>query len=70
MLVEGVKVKFMRIDGAKLDPGDSYESEWCGGGGGNGELIGGDGSPVVGIYGRNADALDKVGLIQRDDSSP
>src|SRR5205814_1409307 len=33
-VVDGFKVVFMRIDGARLDPKDRYESAWLGGSGG------------------------------------
>jgi hypothetical protein len=53
LTVDGLAVKFMRVKGGKLDPGDSYESDWIGGPGGWGpELLAGDGTPVVGIIGK------------------
>jgi hypothetical protein len=50
--IDAIKVTFMAIDGQKLNPIDSYDSDWIGGKGGNERSIGGDGTPVIGIYGR------------------
>jgi predicted Zn finger-like uncharacterized protein len=56
LLVDGLSVTFMKVKGMKLDPTDSYESEWVGGMGGGGPTkLGGDGSPVVGIVGHERD---------------
>jgi hypothetical protein len=50
--------KFMRILDGKLDPTDSYDSEMVGGsGGGPPRIVGGDGTPIIGLIGReNTDA--------------
>jgi hypothetical protein len=63
LTVDGMSVTFMKvIAGGRLDPQDSYESDWIGGmGGGGPERLGGDGSPVIGIIGR-ANAKDMTGL--------
>ncbi len=46
---EGFSIIFMKIVDGKLDPRDSYESEWMGGMGGDPKAtLGGDGRPVVG----------------------
>ncbi len=66
-IVAGFKVQFMRIRGNKLDPKDSYESEWQGGEWGSQKAsIGGDGKPVIGCYGRNSDAIVVIGLLQAE----
>jgi S1-C subfamily serine protease len=64
LTVDGMSVTFMKIVGNKLDPKDSYESEWLGGKGGGGpEKLGGDGSAVIGIVGRaNAQTKAATGL--------
>jgi hypothetical protein len=74
--MDGFKLIFMRIDGARLDPNDRYESSWLGGRGGGGEVsLRGDGSPVIGIHGTVVrvpvgaplhDALGSLGLVQLD----
>ena len=51
---DGMSVTFMKVADGKLDPKDSYESEWVG----TDEekkptKIGGDGTPVVGIVGKS-----------------
>ena len=66
-LLDGFKVIFMRMDGAKLNSKDSYESEWQGSTFGGEEIaLGGDGRPVVGIHGRSGLVLDSLGLVQLD----
>jgi hypothetical protein len=65
VLVDGFKVIFMRTKEGSLDPHDFYESEWIGGpGGDDARRLGGDGKPVIGIYGRSGDDLNRLGLIQ------
>jgi predicted Zn finger-like uncharacterized protein len=62
LLVDGLSVTFMKVKGTKLDPTDSYDSDWIGGTGGNGPTkLGGDGSAVVGIVGRENEK-DATGL--------
>ena len=62
--VDQMKIIFMRIAGRGLVAGDSYESPWIGGTGGGAEVkLAGDGSPVVGVYGRRGNDLDALGLI-------
>ena len=63
--VDGFKVIFMRVGRTSLDRRHSYESDWIGGqGGGEEKKLGGDGRPVVGIYGKCGDDLNSLGLIQ------
>jgi hypothetical protein len=63
--VDGFKVIFMRIGKQSLDTTTSYESDWVGGQGGNPEkVLGGDGEPVIGIYGISGSDLNRLGLIQ------
>jgi hypothetical protein len=63
--VDAFKVIFMRIGGTSLDARHSYESDWIGGsGGGEEKRLGGDGQPVVGIFGKCGDELNSLGLIQ------
>jgi len=62
--VDGMSIKFMKVIEGKLDPKDSYESDWLGGkGGGNPVKIGGDGTLVKGLIGRaNPGSKDVTGL--------
>ena len=61
--VDGFRVIFMKIASERLDPKDSYESEWVGGRGGGPETrLVSDGRPFSGIYGREGDDLDALGL--------
>ena len=55
----------MRIDAqGRLDPKDSYQSEWLGTPSGKPtQTLSGNGSKVIGIHGRKAAVLDAVGLI-------
>jgi pimeloyl-ACP methyl ester carboxylesterase len=63
--VNAVRVVFMRIDAqGRLDPKDSYKSDWIGAASGRPtQTLGGDGSKVIGIYGRRTAVLDAVGLL-------
>lgn len=66
--VDAVALVFMRLtpDG-RLDPGDSYTSEWIGTPTGSDPRTLGDGSAkVIGIAGRGAAVLDAVGLVLED----
>jgi hypothetical protein len=52
--INGLSVTFMKINGATLDSGRSYTSEWVGDRTGGGEnTISGDGAPAVGLFGSN-----------------
>ncbi len=65
LFIDAIKVTFMAIDGQKLNPADSYESDWIGGQGGGLRSIG-DATPVIGIYGKvNArdNVINALGLI-------
>ncbi|HEV3144015.1 MAG TPA: S1C family serine protease, partial [Gemmataceae bacterium] len=55
-LVNGLSLTFMRAQDGKLDPGDSYESDWIGDiTGGSDKPRQGDGAPVIGIAGDTSD---------------
>jgi Trypsin-like peptidase domain len=62
---DGMSITFMKVVDGKLDPKDSYESEWIG----TDEKkipskIGGDGTPVIGIVGRSNDKdMTGMGLL-------
>ncbi len=58
------KLVFMRISGARLAAPDRYESDWIGHRGGGEELtLGGDGTPVLGLFGSAGDEIDGAGLL-------
>jgi hypothetical protein len=67
LTVNGLSITYMRIAGDKLDPKDSYESEWVGIAGRRPDAkLGGTGSPIVGVVGKaNAQTkyLTGLGLI-------
>lgn len=68
--VHAVQIVFMRLkaDG-RLDSSDSYTSPWLGSPTGKPvKTIGGNGTPVVGIVGRQGAVLDAIGLILRSES--
>jgi S1-C subfamily serine protease len=72
LTMDGFSVTFMRITGAALDPADSYQSEWIGGKGGGGEtLLGGGGTPIIGIVGKsnNRDCTG-IGLLLKQNGGP
>jgi hypothetical protein len=59
--VDGMSVTFMEIQGGRLGPDRSYDSEWLGGmGGGEKTKLAGSGAPVVGIFGKVADGPDST----------
>lgn len=66
LLVDGFRVVFMKVDGDRLDPDDSYNSPWLGdeNGGGPGEVMS-QGDLVVGLQGRAGDAIFALGLTAR-----
>jgi len=58
------KLVFMRISGSRLIPTDRYESGWVGSRGGGDEVkLGGDGTPVLGLFGRAGGEIDGAGLL-------
>lgn len=63
--VRAIQVVFYRVsDDGKLDPADSYTSEWIGHPAGKPvKAIDGRGAKVIGIQGRRAAILDAVGLV-------
>jgi hypothetical protein len=63
-LVDSIKVNFMRIAGPKLTANDSYQGEWIGAAGSSAILLGGDGTPVVGLIGKaSPNELTGLGLV-------
>jgi S1-C subfamily serine protease len=70
--VDGLSITYMKLADGKLDPKDSYESEWVGGGGDKQSVkIGGDGTLVVGVLGRtNGRDVTGLGLIYSDTNKP
>jgi hypothetical protein len=66
--VDAVQLVFMRIgDDGRLDPSDSYTSEWLGfhSGGKPSVTLGGTGAIVLGVCGRGAAVVDALGLTIR-----
>jgi hypothetical protein len=65
--VDGMSVTFMEVREQGLNPAKAYESDWYGGLGGEAKtLLAGSGAPVVGIFGRTADApstFNGLGLV-------
>jgi len=67
--VHGIKLVYMRIAGASLDPRDAYESEWLGERAPGDVKLGGDGNYVLGVFGGAADDVDRMGIVQLDRSA-
>jgi V8-like Glu-specific endopeptidase len=62
--IDGISVTFMRVADGKLDPSDSYQSDYFGNTAGNRTILGGDGTPVIGICGRsNQSDCSGIGLL-------
>ena len=64
----GLSVTFMKLKDGKLDPTDTYESDWVGSAVGLGPVaVGGKGEPVLGFAGKsNAATVSGVGLLFAD----
>src|SRR5438105_3557041 len=70
--IRGMSLTFMRINRQSLDPKQSYASEWAGDNkGGREASVGGNGAPIVGVFGNQNDDQQVValGLIYLDDGS-
>ena len=65
LVVNGLSVTFMRVLVGKLDPADSYQSEWVGDRtGGSETTLKGDGKSVIGIVGNASDTeCTGIGLL-------
>ncbi len=65
--VDGMRLIYMRVKDGRLNPDDTYRSEWIGGRRGSPEtLCAANGHPVIGIYGRKGADLDALGFLQAD----
>ncbi len=64
-----MRLIYMRVKDGRLNPDDTYRSEWIGGRRGGPEtLCAANGHPVIGIYGRKGVDLDALGFLQADAS--
>jgi WD40 repeat protein len=62
--LDGSIVTFMAIEGKILDPARCYQSEWIGGVGGVQPVsLVGDGTPIIGIFGRDNNNTTGLGLV-------
>ena len=62
--IDGISVTFMRVADGKLDPSDSYQSDYFGNTAGTRSILGGDGTPVIGISGKsNQNDCTGIGLL-------
>ncbi len=70
--MDGLSLTYLRIKGSGLDPEKSYTSEWIGRRkGGSVATIGGDGAPIVGIFGTVEDnQIRSLGLLYLNQPSP
>jgi hypothetical protein len=68
LLVDSFQVVFMRFKNGRLDPGDSYTTDWLGDPRGGGAATAtGQGKLVVGIHGRsNGREINALGLLVAD----
>ena len=65
--VDGMRLIYMGVKDGRLNPDDTYRSEWIGGRRGSPEtLCAANGHPVIGIYGRKGADLDALGFLQAD----
>ena len=69
--INGLSVTFMRMKDGKLDPQDSYESDWVGDRSGGEGVIRGNGAPVVGIAGnQDNEKISRLGLTFATQPAP
>jgi hypothetical protein len=62
--LDGLVLIFMKVEGDRLDPSDSYESPVIGDSeGGSPAIVSGNGSLVVGLQGLSAKNVNALGLI-------
>jgi hypothetical protein len=62
LFIDGMSVKFMKLNGDRIQETDSYDSEWIGGNGGGPGTIGGQGRFFAGICGHLNDQKQPVSL--------
>jgi S1-C subfamily serine protease len=70
---DGLSLTFMKVAAGRLDPADTYQSEWAGGQGGGPPVMIGDGGRrfAVGLIGKaRADTTSGLGLLYADPSAP
>jgi hypothetical protein len=60
--LDAITVIFMRFNGTRIDPTDCRVTPRIGGSGGGASLLDGDGTPVIGICGRQDDNGEGLGL--------
>ena len=62
--VQAIRLIFMKLDGDRLDPLDTYQSDWIGNPSADEpKTLAGDGQLVVGVYGGKGIVVDSLGLI-------
>lgn len=63
--LDGMRVIFMKVEYDRLNPDETYRSNWIGGrGGGPIVQLAGDGDAIIGLYGRQGHDLDALGFVQ------
>ena len=68
--IDGLSVTFMKINADGLDTKKSYDSPWFGNATG-GDRLGGDGVPIVGIYGHyDHHSVAALGIVQIEMPQP
>jgi hypothetical protein len=69
--VNAVQLVFMRLEDRKLNPADSYRSDWLGKPTGRAtKLTDGKGAKVVGLCGRRTLTVEAIGLVTVPDAKP
>src|SRR5262249_4299308 len=62
--VDGMTVTFMREKEGRLDPTDSYQTDYIGRQGGTRTILGGDGTLAIGIVGKtNTNDCTGIGMV-------
>ncbi len=65
--IDGLEITFMEMTATGLNPQKSYKTDWVGGNGGSQEVdLGGNGLPIVGLFGRQnlGSRITSLGVVQ------
>ena len=62
LALNALQLVFYRVDGQRLDPGDSYESPWVGCDGGGPFDLDAHGDPIIGVFGTWVEDLVSIGI--------
>ena len=67
-IIDGFQLTFMKLKGSALDPADSYQGDWIGGGKGTdgAKRLDGGAQPFVGLYGKSGKEVNELGFFVKN----